>query len=102
MKNNVLSDVEAPLATAPLITMEANGGLFFFAVGEVAGVAQARHDVEMRIQLRVDSAYPHCGGFGREMLAHIVDGRLRGNHRGDVHVLWSALGEQCFVCQLHR
>ena len=67
-------------------------GLFFGAVGEVAGVAEAGYYVGVGVDFGIDGAYPQSGTVGREGAGYIVDGGLRGDYRGHMHMGRGAFG----------
>ena len=77
-------------------------GLLFFAVEEVAAVAQAGADEALLVEFVVDVASPEGDVIGWEFLVEILDGLIGGDYAGEVYVLRLSLGEQSLLGQLHR
>ena len=74
--------------------------LKFVAVTQVSGIAEARYDVFVLVEARVDRCAPD-GGVFREGLADVVDAVGRCDDTYHVHLLRLALGEQGLVTHLH-
>lgn len=77
-------------------------GLQLAAVAEVAGVAEARHDVFVLVHSRVDGRAPHGCLVVGEGLLDMLDALGRGYHAGHVYALGRAVGKEGLVAQLHR
>ena len=75
---------------------------YLLAVAQVAGVAEARHDVLVLVESRVDGSAPYRGAVVGECLSDVLYSLRCGYHARHVHALWCALGEECLVAQLHR
>ena len=75
----------------------------FFAVEEVAGVAEAGYDVTVGVENVVDVACPN-GGFNafRDGFLYVFNGLVGGDDHCDVDVLGSAFLQKSLDCSLHR
>ena len=72
------------------------------AVAEVAGVAEARHDVFVLVHSRVDGRAPYGCLVVGEGLLDMLDALGRGYDACHVYALGRAPGEERLVAQLHR
>ena len=76
------------------------GALELGAEAEVARVAQARNDVFMLVEHRVDDRAPE-GGIGWHVLLQVVDSLRSSKCTNEMQTGWSAMGEKCFVGNFH-
>ena len=79
------------------------GGRLFFAVEEVAGVAQAGYDVAVVVEHVVDVGGPH-GGIDAvgQVPFQVFNGLVGGDNHGNVDVLRRALLQESANCHIHR
>ena len=73
----------------------------FIAITQVSCVAESRHDVLMLVHSRVDGTAPDGCLVVRQCLLDVVDALRSGNDAANVDALWSSLGYECLVAQLH-
>lgn len=74
----------------------------FFAVSEVAGVAQTRHNVFVLINFGVNHTHPHGGDVLWQDAGEIVDGLLRGDNRCNMDFCRHTAGKQSLEAEFHR
>ena len=75
---------------------------FFFAITQVACIAQPRNNIRVSIQFRIDSSTPQGSLFLRKNFLDMFYSLSAGYYRSNMYVRRRSLGQQGFICIFHR